>query len=133
MKGWEMELLNNVEKEFGSIPPQWVAYPEYHPVCIGWRMGGGESYATAWHSWWQEQDFTLEQKIAYFKQYELPKAWLETLIYLIYENEIIEEFGEEVMYDLDEDELLPYFENLEKLGFGSYEEWIEDYNSERWD
>lgn len=135
MQSWELSLLADVKQEFGSIPPQWVVFPEYHPVSMGWRMGGGESYAVAWRHWFKEQNFTFDEKVAYFKQYKTPDAWLMALVEILYEDDLKKEFGDTFIYYQDEEKVRPYFERLQALGFGGYDEWKKDYEDEEenWD
>lgn len=122
-------MLQQTKAKFGSIVPLWIAFPDIHPLSMEWRMGSGESYAIAWHSWWREQSFSHEQKVAYFRHYAISNAWLENVIHTLYEAELIEEFGEDNIDDLDEKQLIPYFKKLEQLELGSCQDWQAGYNS----
>ena len=64
----------------GEARPPWVAFPEpqYHPLSMGWRMGGGESHLWMWRAWayrhfdrWPEAD-----RIAYFERWGVQPRWL---------------------------------------------------------
>lgn len=124
MKAWQTKLLDDLKAQYGDILPYWVVYPDIHPYSIGWRMGGGESCRDAWWAWWQTQEWTFDEKVAYFKKFGVPHAWLGVLLDILYEVDY---------HECDEDELPAHFAKLHALGFGSYEEWQTDFDDERWD
>lgn len=124
MKDWQTKLLDDLKAKYGDVPPYWVVYPTYHPYSMGWRMGGGESCRDAWQAWWQAQDWAFDEKVTYFKKFGVPHAWLEALIATLYEIDC---------YDCEESELQPYFEKLQALGFGGYDDWRADIeDDDKW-
>lgn len=86
-------------------------------------MGGGEDCRDVWQAWWQTQDLTFDDKVAYFKKFGVPHAWLGVLIEILYGVEY---------YDCEENELRPYFEKLQALGFGGYDDWKADFDDDKW-
>ena len=130
MGNWEKKHLDDIKEEFGYLPPPWIEFPYYHPYSMGWRMGVGETYMyDVWRSWWDEQELTLIQKIEYFRKYENPPAYLKSIIYYLYGDELYTEPYREIT----DEEYKPYFAKIEALGFGSYEDWKEDIESDRWE
>jgi len=73
-----MEIRNGLD---GYIPefflPQWIAFPDIHPLSIGWRMGVGESYLMYLHDWRSKQ--SPEALKEYDEYFIPPKEWLEVI------------------------------------------------------
>lgn len=124
MNEWETKLLNDLKAKYGDIPPYWVVYPDIHLYSIGWRMGSGESCCMTWWAWWRTQNWAFDEKVAYFKKFGVPHAWLGVLLDILYGVDY---------HECDEGELPVHFAKLHALGFGSYEEWQADFDDERWD
>ncbi|RBQ78535.1 hypothetical protein FVER14953_07727 [Fusarium verticillioides] len=80
-------------------------------------MGAGESYLMMYWTWWKQQKEKLDetQRTAYFRRWPPPPEWLVWMI--------------EVIWDLDpkdfedDDDYSPYFTRVEKLGFGSEDDY----------
>jgi len=107
--------------EYGTVPPPWVVYDE-HPYSLCWRMGGGEGHKILWWTWWEEQRFPEEQKIAYFRRWPPPHCWLAFLIQAVWDVDTFEE----------KDNLGPYFERTTALGFGSQQDYKYDLADPKW-
>jgi hypothetical protein len=95
-----------------------------HPYSICWRMGAGEEHIMAWGQWWHSQNFDEEQRIAYFRNWKPPARWLDWMIDAIWEIRP-QESGDDFDYS-------PYFSRIEKLGFGSKEDYEKDLEDPKW-
>lgn len=123
MENWEIAILAKVIAEHDSVPPPYTLYPKYHPTSGGWRMGNGEEYLAVWENWWLAQNFTLEQKVTYFKSYPLPSPWLKFVLYYLFQDELaesdlfaeFEESGYETEEPIKREELEPYFFKARKI------------------
>lgn len=71
-----MEIRNGlVEYKPVFFLPPWIAFPDMHPLSIGWRMGKGETYLQfLWE--WREQ-LSSEAKHEYNNYFPPPKEWAE--------------------------------------------------------
>ncbi len=115
--------IDRLVAEHGAVPPPWVMFDE-HPYSICWRMGGGETHIMVWWEWWQQQGFTEDQKIAYFRRWPPPHCWLAVLIEAVWDVQVF-----------DEDEAAPltgYFERTAALGFGSRQDYERDLEDPKW-
>lgn len=110
MEAWMLSEIERLTKTHGMVPPPWIAFPNVHPYSICWRMGGGESLIMLWGPWWREQRLSEDGRIGYFRKWPPPPCWLSWMIDAIWNSEGEEEFDEE-----------PYFDRVERLGFGSRE------------
>ncbi|MCS6864852.1 MAG: hypothetical protein RMJ56_09570 [Gemmataceae bacterium] len=121
MKPWMREEVATLVTKHGTVPPPWMAFPE-HPYSLCWRMGGGEAYLELWWAWWKQQQFTEEQKVAYFRRWPPPYCWLEFLIEAVWGIDTCAE----------KDNLGPYFERTAALGFGSQQDYERDLEDPKW-
>lgn len=121
MDQWMQEEIESLIAKHGSVPPPWVMYDE-HPCSIYWRMGSGESHNMVWWKWWEVQNFTEVEKIAYFRQWPPPHCWLSFLIQAVWNIDTFDE----------EENLAPYFEHTRDLGFGSQQDYEGDLNDPKW-
>jgi hypothetical protein len=121
MEPWIQAEIDSLVAEHNTVPPPWVVYHE-HPYSICWRMGGGESHLMVWWEWWSRQEFTEDQKVAYFRCWPPPYCWLAFLIQAIWAIDTFEE----------RDNLAPYFERTSALGFGSQQDYERDLNDPKW-
>lgn len=73
-----MEIRNEYE-EYSPVfyLPRWLAFPDYEPFCMGWRMGAGEDYKSDLHQW--EEKLSPEAKKEYEAYFTPPKAWAEAI------------------------------------------------------
>lgn len=55
------------------MAPLWLMYPQIPQGSIGWRMGYGESYGSAFHVWFSS--LTREEKEEYQKKFPKPICW----------------------------------------------------------
>ena len=121
MEPWMRAKVDGLVTEHGTVPPPWVIFDE-HPYSICWRMGGGESHKELWWAWWEQQGFTEDQKVAYFRQWPPPHCWLAFLIEAVWG-----------VADYDEAaDLTPYFARTAALGFGSEQDYQRDLNDPKW-
>lgn len=134
MTDWQAEETTHLLAKYGTVPPPWVVLPTAHPSSIGWRMGYGESFMELWWNWWNAQEWNEDKQIAYFRQFKPPYAWLQWVIFVLW-PEAQDEYSEGLEQSEEEADriLLPYFERLEKLDFGSVEDWRKDFEREDWD
>jgi hypothetical protein len=124
MSDWIEKEIARFVKEYGVVPPPWARFPDRHPYSICWRMGGGEEHIMAWGQWWHSQNFDEEQRIAYFQNWKPPARWLDWMIDAIWEIHP-QESEEDFDYS-------PYFSRIEKLGFGSKEDYEKDLEDPKW-
>ncbi|HEY7544434.1 MAG TPA: hypothetical protein VID27_06110 [Blastocatellia bacterium] len=124
MSDWKQEQIAKLIDEYGDVPPPWVAFPDTHPYSICWRMGAGESHIMVWSDWWESQHFNEEERIEYFRKWQPPARWLEWMIDAVWEIRLR---GHEEDFDY-----APYFARVEKLGFGSKEDYEKDIEDPRW-
>ena len=58
--------------------PPWAQFPTYEHLCLGWRMGGGESYLSTW--WAYLGTVPVAERAAYLQRYPpAPHSWFETV------------------------------------------------------
>lgn len=119
--------------EYNLLPPPWVVLPHAHPISIGWRMGFGEGFIDLWGEWWHAQNWDKAQQVDYFRQWKPPHAWLQWVLFTLW-PEVEEDYFDALEESEDEanETLRPYFERLEKLGFGSFEDLKADFEREGW-
>lgn len=115
MQEWITLEINKLTAKYGTVPPPWILFDE-HPYSICWRMGGGESYLEVWSEWWATQKFNEDQKIEYFRSFELPHCWLGFLIEAIWEVDVFDK----------EKDLTPFFDKTKELGFGSRDDYEQE-------
>jgi hypothetical protein len=65
---WYRDRVANMISKHGDFPPPWIYADNSHPYSIGWRMGGGESHIVAFGEWWEQQDMSFDDRIAYFRK-----------------------------------------------------------------
>ena len=111
-------------EQYGAVPPPWSMFPDEHPYSICWRMGAGESYIIVWGHWWKRVPWSHEERIAYFRKWPPPPRFLECLANYLWDLKTWESKGE---FDYT-----PYFNELERLGFGSRSEYERDLEDPRW-
>jgi hypothetical protein len=121
MEPWMQEEIDQLVAEYGTVPPPWVVHNE-HPASIYWRMGEGEGQIEVWWAWWPRQNYTEEQKIAYFRRWPPPHCWLAFLIEQVWS---IDPYCERK-------NLGPYFERTAALGFGSQLDYERDLKDPKW-
>ena len=126
MSDWKEKFISDTISNFGFMPAPWVYQTDCHPYSIGWRMGGGESYMMCIFDWLKSKNWSVEEKANFFKEQEVPPAWLlwvYEVLYSVDENE----------YEKDEVERInAYREKLEKLGFKNIDSFESDFNDEKW-
>jgi len=58
--------------------PQWIAFPDFPPFSMGWRMGAGEDYLMDLWAWRKKQSpEALQEYDAYFAP---PEEWVKARI-----------------------------------------------------
>lgn len=121
MEPWMQQELDRLLAEHGTVPPPWVVFDE-HPYGICWRMGSGETHMMVWSAWWEQQRFTEQQKVDYFRRWPTPHCWLAFVIEALWGVDTYTE----------QDRLGPYFERLVALGFGSQQDYERDLDDPKW-
>ena len=119
--GFMREEVKRLTAEYGTVPPPWVMF-DAHPYSIGWRMGAGQGHGMLWWEWWDQQAFTEDQKIAYFRKWPPPHCWSAFLIEAVWGVDTFEE----------RDSLAPYFERTSALGFGTQQDYESDLKDPKW-
>ncbi|HEY1097936.1 MAG TPA: hypothetical protein VGF99_03370 [Myxococcota bacterium] len=127
MDAWMQTAIDKLVEEHGTVPPPWVVYDE-HPYSICWRMGGGEGHIMLWWPWWRAQDLDEAARIAYFRRWPVPPAWLPFLIDAVWDRDS----GDDDASD-DDAALLPYFAQTATLGFGDHAAYLADLDDPAWD
>ena len=121
---WMTAEIDRLIREYGAVPPPWVAFPDTHPYSICWRMGAGEGHIMVFGHWWQNQNVSEDERIAYFRKWPPPPRWLAWMTNAVWDVESDDE--DEETY------LAPYFEQVERLGFGTKAEYEEDLDDPQW-
>lgn len=58
--------------------PPWARFPDYEHLCLGWRMGAGESYLVTW--WAALRRIPLAEREAYLRRHPpAPHSWAPTV------------------------------------------------------
>lgn len=57
----------------GCMNPPWMEFPDYTPLCVGFRMGGGEDYMDSWWKFWR--GLTDYEKDIFKKNNPAPEGW----------------------------------------------------------
>lgn len=115
------EQIASLVSQYGSVPPPWAIFPDKYPYSAAWRMGDGESHMMLWYQWWEEQNLPHQERIDYFRAWSPPARWLEWVISAIWDIDDPEE--------IDDGD---YFEQLEALGFGSQNDFEQDFDDPKW-
>jgi len=88
---WVNETIAKELTPQGDLLPPWRKYPEIQAGSIGWRMGYGEAYMTAWDKWSSLRN--QEQLLEYFKNYlPIPMDWLSWVSNRFGDKNIAHEF-----------------------------------------
>lgn len=121
---WIEDEIERLTRATGDVPPPWVFVPDGHPYSIEWRMGSGEGYLMAFSRWWDSLDWDEAGRVAYFRKYPPPPRWLQWMIDAVWD---IRSWEQE-----DEFDYAPYFERVERMGFGSRADYEQDLDDPRW-
>lgn len=119
-----LEEIERLVRQYGTVPPPWGVLPDTHPYDMCWRMGAGEFHTQVFHFWWKNLNFDEHHRIEYFWNWPPPPRWLAWMIDIIWDlcpDECSEEFDYSV-----------YFEQIERLGFGTHAQYQEDLEDPRW-
>ncbi|MFB9992934.1 hypothetical protein ACFFLM_13245 [Deinococcus oregonensis] len=127
--GWEDTEIERLTAQYGTVPPPWIPYPEFHPLSAFWRMGSGEGYIMLWGPWWRGQGFDEAQRLAYFRTFAPPPRWLPWMGDAVWGSASDDERDEDAAQELENAVL----ERLEGLGFGSRAEYLADWEDDRWE
>jgi len=126
MKPWAAEEVVRLTAIYGTVPPPWAIYPEFHPYSAFWRMGGGEGHVEVWSAWWRQEERTYAQALAYFRSWPPSPVWLPWMIDVLWKPEDWDA-DEEVTAGTDD-----YFARTEALGFGGRAEYKRDSEDPKW-
>jgi len=71
---------------YGEMRPPWAIFPSYNPYSLGFRMGPGEDYATAYWDWWRtvSRFMTRGDRLAYLRRWPGRAQWTGTMITMIW-------------------------------------------------
>lgn len=71
-----MDIRNNLNDYSENFYlPQWIAYPNIHPLDMFWRMGEGEDYVMKFAQWFY--NLSKEAQKEYNNYFLPPKEWKE--------------------------------------------------------
>lgn len=122
---WYLTAVTDYLEEYGDVPPPWIVFPTYHPVSMGFRMGNGETHIMIMREWLEQQKFSKEEMIEYYKKYNPPPRWLEWVSNRIWNYALVdaELFFQNSIYP----------QKLKELGFEGIDKFQEDFEDEKWD
>jgi hypothetical protein len=127
MNEWADKTIVELVAQHGVVPPPWFEFPNEHPVSMCWRMGAGELHVMAFQTWWNRENFNIEQRIAYFQKWPPSPRWLTWMFDTIWDLE---------PWDLEESEWFefykPYLVKVKGLGFPTWAEYEQDYQDGKW-
>jgi hypothetical protein len=110
--------------KYGAVPPPWVYAETSHPYSIRWRMGEGETLIMVFQEWWEQQAFSEEERLAYFRKWPPPPRWISWMADAIWDLEPPE--------DDDDIDYVPYYHRLAQLGFTGIEDIERDLDDPKW-
>ncbi|MFA8300678.1 MAG: hypothetical protein ACEPOV_10985 [Hyphomicrobiales bacterium] len=113
---WYIEFSSKLIDEYGGIPPPWIYEPSSHPCSMGWRMGGGETHLDILREWLDQKNLDFNERLEYIRKYPCPPRWYEWVI--------------DFLWDINDDDYLPFFKKLEELGFKNVSDFEKDFNRE---
>ena len=122
---WYRDHVADMIDKHGDMPPPWIFYGNSHPYSIGWRMGGGETHIMALGEWWDSQNKTFEERIAYFRKWPAPPRWCAWMADMIWD---LEPWENEDEFDYSE-----YFAKLKALGFDGTDDYEADMERDDYD
>jgi hypothetical protein len=74
------------------MEPPWAQFPDYEHLCLGWRMGAGEPYLSAW--WDHVATVPLADREAYLRQHPpAPHTWYKAVWSVLGSEEVPEADG----------------------------------------
>ena len=115
---WYLDIKKEQIEKYGAVVPPWVFSPDSHPLSIEWRMGSGETQVMVFSIWWDQQQFSEEDALRYFKKFPPPPRWMMWMADVLWEIEI---------WDPDEFEGSPSYHKLLDLGFEGVKNVISDF------
>lgn len=80
---WYLKSSKKLIEKYGDIPPPWVYASNFHPLSMGWRMGGGETHMMILHEWLEQKNLSFGERISYLKKYPFPPRWCEWVIHFL--------------------------------------------------
>lgn len=122
-ESWYQERVAKWTEQYGAVPPPWVFAEDWHPYCIGWRMGEGETLLMVLGEWWETNCCSEEERIEYFRHWPPPPRWMAFMADYIWDLE---------PWHDDEFDYTPYFQKLTALGFAGADDYERDLNDEKW-
>jgi hypothetical protein len=120
---WYKDKVAQWVAQYGAIPPPWVFAENSHPYSMRWRMGEGETLVMVFGEWWEQDNKSEEQRIAYFRRWPPPPRWISWMADAIWDLE---------PWNSDEFDYRPYFKKLSELGFQGVEDYERDLDDEKW-
>lgn len=123
-KDWYHGCLKNYREKYGDVPPPWVYATASHPYSMRWRMGDGETLIMVFFEWWEGENKSEADRIAYFKKWPPPPRWMAWMAETIWDFEP-EDPEDESVYQ-------PYFDRLKALGFEGTDDFLKDLDDDKW-
>lgn len=114
---WSARYIAAELAAHGAVRPPW-AYADEHPVSMFWRMGGGESHLMAFWEWWDLQQSSEAERLAFVRAWTPPVFWWPWSGLLVWPE--LEPQDD----DIDAAERLAV-ERLASVGIGNVAEWDE--------
>ena len=111
--------MHDYPTDGGDLLPHWLAFPDFHPYSLHWRMGAGETFTTVFSEWIDRSYPDREARLRYFLKYPPPPRWLEVMASYLWELDEEEDFVESL-----------YLDRLRELGFSGTERFTEDMDDE---
>jgi len=115
MKPWQVREAFGYISKYGTVPPPWVIFPDFHPQNVFWRGGTGKRFLMTWEAFWARQDLNQQQRLTYFRQFPPPAKWLGWVVDAVWSPPVS---GQEL-----EPLQVSYSQQLQALGFESWADY----------
>jgi hypothetical protein len=121
---WYKRRLAEYTDEYGAVPPPWIHAENSHPYSVRWRMGHGETLLMVFDEWWEQQQWSEAERVAYFRKWPAPPRWIPWMADAIWDLRPWECEGE---FDYT-----PYYKRLGQLGFVGVGDIDRDLTDDKW-
>lgn len=120
---WYLSSKKKQFEEYGSVVPPWIVSTNSHPASMEWRMGDGETRIMVFAIWWNQQNYTEEQALSYFKKFVPPPRWMMWMADVLWKIN---------MYIPEEFEGSIFYNKLLVLGFEGVTNFQKDFDDPKW-